>query len=243
MKIKNSYIKLLLIMLMGALVGAAASIILVFYDRSSSTQYIFQTLYSNILSNTVWIQIILSAICSCMSVKYYLDAKKLYMSLDEEDETKIKVVKDKESNSLILSNLNIVLNLILFGVGIGHYPRYGFAFITCAVLIAVSVQTSITQCKVVQLIKRDNPMKKGDPMDFSFEKEWLNTCDEAEKLQIYKSAYKTYILQKYVLMVCIIIALLAKMFFQTGNFPIVLTGVLLGINIIAYCVYSKKYKN
>ena len=53
-----------------------------------------------------------------------------------------------------------------------------------------AVQTfSEIECK---LTKELNPEKKGSVYDVKFVDKWEDSCDEAEKILIYKCAYKTY---------------------------------------------------
>ena len=44
----------------------------------------------------------------------------------------------------------------------------------------------------MKCVQRVYPEKKGDPASRKFQKEWLESCDEAERAMIYQSAYKSY---------------------------------------------------
>ena len=53
----------------------------------------------------------------------------------------------------------------------------------------------------IKLVQRIYPDKKGDPTSINFQEQWLASCDEAEKEEIYEASYKTYLteLERYFL--------------------------------------------
>ena len=65
-------------------------------------------------------------------------------------------------------------------------------------LLTVIVCT-MYQVAAVRQMRRKDPSKKGDAADLHFEKEWLESCDEAEQTIIYKTSYKTFVLMKTIL--------------------------------------------
>lgn len=83
-------------------------------------------------------------------------------------------------------------------------------------------------------------MKKGDPGDMRFMKDWMKSCDEAEKMLTYQAAYETFAVMKTALLVAHVIALFGKINFGTGNLPIVLTSGLWFLNSLVYCMKSMK---
>ena len=58
--------------------------------------------------------------------------------------------------------------------------------------IAVMVETIIIQQRCVDAVKRMNPEKIASVYDVKFQRKWMDSCDEAEKLMIGKCAYKAY---------------------------------------------------
>ena len=50
----------------------------------------------------------------------------------------------------------------------------------------------LTQRRIVDLTKLMNPEKHGSIYDVHFQKAWMESCDEAEAMQIYKAAFHAY---------------------------------------------------
>lgn len=48
------------------------------------------------------------------------------------------------------------------------------------------------QVRYVKVIQESHPEKQGDPSSRKFRQQWLDSCDEAEKEVIYRSAYTSY---------------------------------------------------
>lgn len=76
-------------------------------------------------------------------------------------------------------------------------------------------------------------------MEFNFDKEWYNYCDEAEKMKIDVISYKTY--QKSSLAGMII--LLIMIFLHVSGFADVFAVISIGsILLIQYVIYYKESK-
>ena len=58
--------------------------------------------------------------------------------------------------------------------------------------IALEVYLNVWQIRYVRVIQKIYPDKKGDPTSLKFPKQWLESCDEAEKECIYQASYKGY---------------------------------------------------
>lgn len=52
---------------------------------------------------------------------------------------------------------------------------------------------NVWQIRYVRVIQKIYPDKKGDPTSLKFPKQWLESCDEAEKECIYQASYKGYL--------------------------------------------------
>ena len=111
--------------------------------------------------------------------------------------------------------------------------------------VAVTV-TIITQQRVVNFEKIINPEKQGSVFELNFQKKWVNTCDEAERLNIYQSSFKAY---KTVTMTCIILWLfcvLGMTMWDLGIMPVAIVTVIWLVQTTSYCMESiriSKYKN
>ncbi len=80
-------------------------------------------------------------------------------------------------------------------------------------------------------------MKKGEVCSWSFDREWLASCDEAERMLMYRSSYRTFQMMKNLMPVMEGAALFGKIFMGTGNFPIVLVSLIWAAQTGSYCYF------
>lgn len=76
--------------------------------------------------------------------------------------------------------------------------------------------------------------EKGDPTSSKFTEQWVESCDEAEKEIIYKSAYKTYIVLNKVIPILLLLTLIANMFLNTGILAVLVVAVIYLVTGMTY---------
>lgn len=106
--------------------------------------------------------------------------------------------------------------------------------------IAISI---VLQQQSVDFTKEMNPEKHGSVYDKKFAKKWLESCDEAEQLIIYKASYKAY---QTTNMLCIGLWLVLTMlgyFLRTGLLAIVIVITFWAVINIAYSLEASKLEN
>lgn len=69
-----------------------------------------------------------------------------------------------------------------------------------------------------------------------FQKQWMESCDEAEKEVIYQSSYKTYLTIMKVIPILLLVAMLGHFIWNTGIMAILMVGI---IWIVANVTYSR----
>ncbi|MDO4168533.1 MAG: DUF3169 family protein [Lachnospiraceae bacterium] len=138
--------------------------------------------------------------------------------------------------------VNIIIAFLSFSVSITYgFMNYFVAGIfTVAVIIFILdlFLTIFLQQKLVDLLKEMNPEKKGSIYDVKFQSKWLESCDEAEKLQIYQSSWASYRVMSHVYIFAWMITFLANLFFDVGIFSTVIISVLWLIHSSVYCYKS-----
>jgi len=182
----------------------------------------------------------------------YMQAEKIYKSWDEEDEDTIDRAEAHISRSIIIVSIYLVIGCCLTGVWAvcqkkwsipeppEHFLGILYLVLTCAACIVI-------QRKDVELEKKINPEKKGDTLDSRFQKDWYDSCDEAEKIYIGKCAYKSYLTTTYALVFAWIISLVSIDLFDTGILPVILVcGIWLvqtaSYSIEAYRIEHRKHE-
>ena len=91
--------------------------------------------------------------------------------------------------------------------------------VAVAAFIAVMVETIIIQQRCVDAVKRMNPEKTASVYDVKFQRKWMDSCDEAEKLMIGKCAYKAYAAANTACAVLAITCAVCALIFNTGFLP------------------------
>lgn len=128
----------------------------------------------------------------------YGRAKALFKAWDGEDEETIEKADHILEVLLLWENVFQILCYFCFGCG-AAYLRWAdsdYAFVTILIsvvsLLLFLVVLVLTQRRIVDLTKLMNPEKHGSVYDVHFQKAWMESCDEAEALQIYKAAFRAY---------------------------------------------------
>lgn len=134
------------------------------------------------------------------SLVIYIVARKRAQIWDGESEEVIDDVEKRLNWSVILINILMVADVFFFGVMVyiamytQHGENYGdelFPLGTTVFFVSYALMLVLYKL-ILDLVKKLNPEKRGSIFDFKFVKEWENSSDEAEKLTMYKAAYKTY---------------------------------------------------
>lgn len=117
--------------------------------------------------------------------------------------------------------------------------------VACIIFILCYFYDIYLSVRYVKAIQAAHPEKKGDPTSSKFTEQWVESCDEAEKEIIYKSAYKTYIVLNKVIPILLLLTLIANMFLNTGILAVLVVAVIYlvtGMTYIRSCMVSKAKK-
>ena len=92
----------------------------------------------------------------------------------------------------------------------------------------------------VDLVKKINPEKRGNIFDTEFNKNWLASCDEAEKKMIYEASYMAYRAASTACLVLWLLTLMAMLLFDTGILASACVFVIWLTLILAYTIACHK---
>ena len=123
--------------------------------------------------------------------------------------------------------------------------RSGHFLLVCIIFVLYFVYAGFWQARYVKCVQRVYPEKKGDPASRKFQKEWLESCDEAERAVIYQSAYKSYMTANKTIPLLLVVAMLCHLFFDTGIMAVVLLAAVWIIVMLSYlnsCVRIRREK-
>ena len=97
------------------------------------------------------------------------------------------------------------------------------------------VETIVVQQKCVDAAKHTNPVKDVSVYDMKFQKKWVDSCDEAEKIMIGKCAYKAYTATSTVCAVLAIVLAVCALVFGIGFLPSLVVCLIWLVNLSVYC--------
>lgn len=164
---------------------------------------------------------------------FYRKGRKAYASWDEEDETVLNQIEMKLNMALVIANVNLVITSLFLSIGFSYLldfetnglPEIYEVLIFLIGYVWASVLGMYGSSKIVNFMKEINPEKKGSVYDFSFQRIWMESSDEAEKLLTYKASYTAY---RNVNIVCFVLWLLCSMnavLLNGESWPIVIIGI------------------
>lgn len=183
------------------------------------------------------------AVIAALSIfTLYRKGRARFQEWDGENEEEMNRIETLLSYAMWISSVCMVLSFFFFSVGYSvltdPYHLYGFTsiFYLLGGLVAAIVVVVVSQQKLVNFEKEMNPEKRGSVYDSHFAKKWEDSCDEAEKLTIYKSAYKSH---RAVNRTCIFLWLfctLGKLVWDFGIAPVSMVSIIWLIQISSYCL-------
>lgn len=206
---------------------------------------------ANIVTIGIVIPVIMAVLTAviCMVSIYDVTKNKKNIShlIASDDDESLERIERKLSYDMWLCNGVMILNYFLFAVMIFADENFGkegvprISFYTVIVFLVFVITLIIVQQRLVDGVKLLNPEKKGSVYDLRFNKKWEESCDEVEKLIIYKSCYKAY---QAVNLTCIIlwmIFVLSGLVMGSGFSAVVCISVIWAVLICTYHYYVIKY--
>lgn len=195
-----------------------------------------------------WLILALAVILPFICAALYSKAKKLLAVWDGEDEAVSDAVDAKLSTDIWLSSAALIFSFFLiaaaYSPGIETFDKRGniVAFlIAIGGFFAILIETIIIQQKCVDAAKKMNPEKDASVYDMKFQKKWMDSCDEAEKIVIGKCAFKAYSATNSICMTLAVLLAIGALMFGIGFLPSFAVCLIWIVNQSAYCKEAMKY--
>lgn len=189
--------------------------------------------FANIVIATVlWI------VCAAV----FKQCKKQLEGWTEEDEETFNRVDLRLSYLMWMLSVAMILNYFFIGAGIYCMERAPIgktSAILYTILLVGGVFYSLAviasyQRRIVNLEKELNPEKQGSVYDMNFQKQWMESCDEAERMGIYKCAYYSYRTTQMACLVLFLVCLFGMFLFDFGLMPLTMVIIIWGISACSY---------
>ena len=240
---KKAFKGFAIMMVISAIVGAiigAGSIYLQGHMENNLSDFLLNVL----IMVTPYASLVLSILVIIVSVVIYSNSRKnlkLWNQSDEQEEI-IDNIEEKLSYVLLFASVNLIIGFFFFGAGMALLSEdsYGKVILFLIGFIVCVVSTVLIQKKVVNLEKEINPFLNGSVYDFKFSQKWLDSCDEAIKLNVYKSSFKAHRAVTNTCLILWIVCVLGYDFFDFGIMPLVMVTIIWLVQTISYCIESIK---
>ena len=158
------------------------------------------------------------------------------------DDKELDRIEYRLNFPLALSSISMIINCFLFGcILVGTYgfdaPFSPLGVLTFVISLALIV---VIQKLIVDLEKMINPEKRGSVFDQNFAKVWEASCDEAERLMIYKSSYESFKATNMTCIVLWVVLTLCNIVFVTGILPILTVTLIWLVQTLSYTVAAMR---
>jgi hypothetical protein len=199
-----------------------------------------------IVGATPAVFIILSILGIISSLASFMRCHIMYKKLqnDKENDDLWDALEDKLNQPMIISSavFLVILCLYLCCLVIGCRDEYQQAlFIAINLLfVATDVTVLLIQKLIIDIEKKLNPEKQGNVLDVNFQKVWMDSCDEAQKMIVYKAGYKAFQSTNVVCLILILVAFICSFTFKTDLAGLIFVCIILFVNNMSYMLRAAK---
>ncbi len=195
-----------------------------------------------------WLMLATAVIVPVVCVTIYRSAKKLLSSWDGENEEISDTIDKKLSIAIWVTSAALILSYFLIAASYsGGFETFKNEnsvvpfFVGIVGFFAIMIEAVIIQQKCVDAAKKTNPEKTASVYDPKFQKKWMDSCDEAEKIMIGKCAFKAYAATNAVCTVLSIVLAIGALIFGIGFLPSLVVCLIWIVNLSVYCKEALKY--
>lgn len=236
---KHIYLKFFTLIIICGFLGGLVGFLLNYpgFDVVDSVQL----LQNNILAYGLYISSAGSVVLMLITALFYLSARNTYRQLETNDSDAFYEKADHLCDTgIIFGNITLIFTFAFYGINVSSIHNNSSTSLLWA-LAAFSLPIIfcvIFQILFVNLTKKMNPEKQGNPLDLNFQKVWMNSNDEAEKFILYKAAYKTFQIMQMAFLIVMMLFMFAALTTPIGAFPFIIIGILWGLQSTLCCIFS-----
>lgn len=173
---------------------------------------------------------VFTTIVLMIGIRWLRKSRKLYEAWDGEDEDVINEAEYMLSKALALTSVNVIVGFFFFGLGTYTANSEGIAKAETVIRLAVAVlglayetvSMTVLQKNLINFTKEINPEKRGSAYDMNFQKKWIESCDESEKLQTYKAGYHAMQTGSYACIALWVVCMIGMTAWDFGIMPMVM---------------------
>lgn len=195
-----------------------------------------------------WLMLAIAVMVPMVCVPIYQSAKKLITSWDGENEEVSDAIDKKLSIVIWVTGTALILSYFFIAASYsGGFATFEnenntvLLFIGIAAFFIIMIEAVLIQQKSVDAAKKTNPEKTVSFYDMKFQKKWMDSCDEAEKIMIGKCAFKAYTATNMVCTILSVVLAVCALVFDIGFLPSLVVCLIWITNQSVYCKEALSY--
>lgn len=221
-------------------------------EGTASFEQVTQTVKEFLIGSLPIVFLVVSVSAIVILTIAFLSCNAMYKKLqnDRDNDDLWDSLEDRLNVPVILSSVFSILDVCLFCCFLyasmvtdygknGGYQKAlviaGFVFFVIA-----SVMEIVIPKLILDIEKKLNPEKQGNILDFNFQKVWMNSCDEAEKMIAYKAGYKACLNTNITCTVLCMVAFAVTLLFKTDVLALVFVCIIWFVNNLSYMLKAAK---
>lgn len=205
---------------------------------------IFDAIYDVVDVIAPFASMVLTTIVLIITSVWNSQARKLFMTWDGEDEELMDKVDRKLTYGMILTSINIILMYLFFTLGVfvteNDDPYQVLSLIKLAAIFGGLIYTlfvcTLLQKQNVNLTKEINPEKQGSVYDMKFQKNWMESCDESEKQQVYQAGFMAWKMGGHTCIALWVFCFIGMLVWDFGIVPVLMVLTIWLVMTIRYHV-------
>lgn len=211
----NKTVKFVLLLLGAAFVGGMLGFCAIWLGGNGANAETLAVLESGLALAVPAFQLLVMLACGLWAAAGMKRARRAAAALEGGDEEQAEAAlkaADTAMNTLELQQMLVMFSLPFAMAG------KGVALLASGVLVLVNTPLVIlSQGRIVEFIRRISPEKRGDIRDLRFNKDWYNSCDEAERQKVGLASYRAVLATQMVLLVLLVVVVMARILAPGDN--------------------------
>ncbi|WP_262681075.1 DUF3169 family protein [Paenibacillus sp. J5C2022] len=172
----------------------------------------------------------------------FVRGKKPYIELIKSNEEEIDPSVQNKARyldlSMTLSGIFVVLNFMLFGT---LYHKTSEQSSTVLVLFMLGILlASVLQVTTMKFVQSVDRRLKGDPTKLTFNKEFVESLDEAEQLRAYKAGYRAFQTTKSATLAIVVLSILLNIIFNTGGLLVFTSCIFMLVQTLSFSYHERQ---
>lgn len=248
MENSKSYVNLAVKILFGGIIGGIGSF-LAFFGGEKLLRFL-EKMGNVIYQAAGAVEAVLAVGLAALVIGIFIHCRRLWkkeeMLEDEEADRYGELFEHRTQIGITLADAGAMI-MLLFAMlitapaeRIVENQSYAMTGSVYGIMVVGCVIMAVMEIMFYHMMQKRDPQKKGDPASLSFDRKWLESCDESEKMVIYQATYKAYQGTQVVLLIGVILGVIGKEAFGTGNFPLILVGTAWLVGTCKYNIWKLK---